>query len=144
MGAYMEDAYMDTAAVLSQSNGHSIVNDSSVVPMGDLDDNALLLGEHVEMPESLSFSQWALHLHLREQYKSLTESIRQQSEQVTVIQRQLSIQKELSELSEQLELQQKLKQQNLNNTFEETRAVIQQKLKELQATVQCINVGSAS
>jgi len=144
MGAYMEDTYMDTAAVLSQSNGHSIVNDSSVVPMGDLDDNALLLGEHVEMPESLSFSQWALHLHLREQYKSLTESIRQQSEQVTVIQRQLSIQKELSELSEQLELQQKLKQQNLSNTFEETRAVIQQKLKELQATVQCINVGSAS
>ena len=62
------------------------------------------------MPESLSLSQWAIHLHLRDQYKSLTESIRQQSEQISIIQRQLAIQKELSELSDELEVQEKLKE----------------------------------
>ena len=135
-------AYVDTAGMLAQSNGHSSSSDCLVSSMGNLDENTLLLEEHIEMPESLSFSQWALHLHLREQYKSLTESIRQQSEQITVIQRQLSIQKELAVLSDELEVQQNLKKRNLNNTFEETKAVIQQKMKELQnSTVPCI-VGS--
>lgn len=127
-------AYMDAAAVLAQNDGHSLSNIPLDDTMENLNENMLLLGENVEMPESLSFSQWALHLHLREQYKSLTESIRQQSEQVTIIQRQLSIQKELAELSDELEVQQKLKQQNVRNTSEETRAIIQQKMKELHDT----------
>ena len=131
--------YMDAAAVLAQNDGDSLSNIPLDNTMGNLNENTLLLGENVEMPESLSFSQWALHLHLREQYKNLTESIRQQSEQVTIIQHQLSIQKELAELSDELEVQQKLKTQNLRNTFEETRAIIQQKMKELQDMhLQCI------
>lgn len=125
-------AYMDTAAVLAQSNDASLPNDPLTSSVEGLDENSLLLEEQIEMPESLSFSQWALHLHLREQYKSLTESIRQQSEQVTTIRKQLSIQKELSELSDELEMQERLKRQNLRNTFDETRAIIQQKMKELQ------------
>lgn len=134
-------ACIDTAAVMAQNNELSLSNDPLDSTMENLDENTLLLEEQMEMPESLSFSQWALHLHLREQYKSLTESIRQQSEQVTCIRRQLSIQKELSELSEQLEVQQQRKNQNLRNTFEETRAIIQQKMKELQDT-QCM-IGSS-
>lgn len=125
-------ACMDTAAVVAQSNDLPLSSDPLASSVGDLDENSLLLGEQIEMPESLSFSQWALHLHLREQYKSLTETIRQQSEQVTVIRKQLSIQKELAELSEELEVQQRLKKQNLRNTFDETRASIQQKMRELQ------------
>ena len=137
-------AYVDTAAILAQSNGnrHSTSNGSLEKTLEHLDENTLLLGEHIEMPESLSFSQWALHLHLREQYKSLTESIRQQSEQITLIQKQLSIQKELSVLSDELERQQKLKTRNLNNNFEGTKADIQRKMKELQDTVRCINASS--
>lgn len=123
---------MDTAAVLAQSNDLSLPTDPLTSSVEGLDENSLLLEGQIEMPETLSFSQWALHLHLREQYKSLTESIRQQSEQVTTIRKQLSIQKELSELSEELEMQERLKRQNLRNTFDETRAIIQQKMKELQ------------
>ena len=134
-------ACVDTAALLTQSNAHgnSLSNDSLLNSIEHLDEDSLLLDDQIEMPESLSFSQWALHLHLREQYKSLTESIRQQSEQVTLIQKQLSIQKELSVLSDELERQQQLKNQNLGNNFESTKAIIQQKMKELQQTVQCIN-----
>lgn len=128
------DAHVDSTAVLAPSDGQytSHVNDSSVGPVQSLDANSLLLEDYVEMPESLSFSQWALHLQLRDQYKSLTESIRQQSEQITTIQRQLAIQKELSELSDELEVQQRLKKQNCHNTVKETKAVIYQKMKELQ------------
>lgn len=126
------DTHVDNTAILTQSNGHYILNGSVDQPMENVDVNSLLLEDYVEMPESLSLSQWAIHLHLRDQYKSLTESIRQQSEQISVIQRQLAIQKELSELSDELEVQEKLKKQNLHNTVEETRAVIHQKMKELQ------------
>ncbi|KAL9956026.1 hypothetical protein ACROYT_G037443 [Oculina patagonica] len=126
------DTQVDSTAILAPSDGHYSVNESLVHPVQNVNVNSLLLEDSVEMPESLSFSQWALHLHLREQYIGLTESIRQQSEQITVIQRQLAIQKELSELSDELEVQQKLKKQNRPNAFEETRAVILQKMKELQ------------
>lgn len=126
------DTHVDSTAILAPSDGHYSVNDSLVHPVQNVNVNSLLLEDSVEMPESLSFSQWALHLHLRDQYKSLTESIRQQSEQIAVIQRQLAIQKELSELSDELEVQQKLKKQNRPNALEETRAVVLQKMKELQ------------
>lgn len=126
------DTRVDSTAVLTQSDGHYILNGSVDQPMENVDVNSLLLEDYVEMPESLSLSQWAIHLHLRDQYKSLTESIRQQSEQISVIQRQLAIQKELSELSDELGVQEKLKKQNLHNTVEETRAFIQKKMKELQ------------
>lgn len=126
------DTHVDSTAILMQSDGHHILNGSVDQPMENADVNSLLLEDYVEMPESLSLSQWAMHLHLRDQYKSLTESIRQQSEQISVIQRQLAIQKELSELSDTLEVQEKLKKQNLQNTVEETRAIIHQKIKELQ------------
>ena len=126
------DTHVDSTAILTQSDGHYILNGSVDQPMENVDVNSLLLEDYVEMPESLSLSQWAMHLHLRDQYKSLTESIRQQSEQISVIQRQLAIQKELSELSDALEVQEKRKKQNLYNTVEETRAVIHQKMKELQ------------
>lgn len=123
---------VDSAAVLMPSNGHFTSNDSLVCSMESVDENSLLLADHEQMPESLSFSQWVLHLHLRDQYKSLTESIRQQSEQISVIQRQLAIQKELAALSDELEVQQKRKKRNLKNTVDETKAVINQKMKELQ------------
>ena len=126
------DTHVESTAILMQSDGHHILNGSVDQPMENADVNSLLLEDYVEMPESLSLSQWAMHLHLRDQYKSLTESIRQQSEQISVIQRQLAIQKELSELSDTLEVQEKLKKQNLQNTVEETRAIIHQKMKELQ------------
>ena len=125
--------HVDSAAILAQSgdDGQFSSMDSLVSPMENVDENSLLLADYVDMPESLSMSQWALHLRLRDQYKSLTESIRQQSEQITVVQRQLAIQKELSALSDQLEVQQKLEKRNLNNSLKETRAVIHQKMKEL-------------
>ena len=126
------DTHVDSTAILTQRDGHYILNGSVDPPMENVDVNSLLLEDYVEMPESLSLSQWAIHLHLRDQYKSLTESIRQQSEQISVIQRQLAIQKELSELSDELEVQEKLKKQNLHNTVEETRAIIHQKMRELQ------------
>ena len=127
------DTQIDSTAILAPSGSQNhISNDSMVSPIQTMNVNSLLLEDCEEMPESLSFSQWVLHLHLRDQYKSLTESIRKQSEQITVIQRQLAIQKELSELSDELEVQQKLKKQNRHNTFEETRAVIFKKMKELQ------------
>lgn len=131
-GMWSCDTHVDSTAILMQSDGHYILNGSVDQSMDNEDVNSLLLEDYVEMPESLSHSQWAMHLHLRDQYKSLTESIRQQSEQISVIQRQLAIQKELSELSDELEVQQKLKKQNLHNTVEETRAIIHQKMKELQ------------
>ena len=126
------DTHVDSTAILTQSDSHYVLNGSVDQPMENMDVNSLLLEDYDEMPESLSLSQWAIHLHLRDQYKSLTESIRQQSEQISVIQRQLAIQKELSELSDELEVQEKLKKQNLHNTVEETRAIIHQKMKELQ------------
>lgn len=129
---WSSDTHVDSAAMLMQRDGHYILNGSVDPPMENVDVNSLLLEDYVEMPESLSLSQWAMHLHLRDKYKNLTESIRQQSEQISVIQRQLAIQKELSELSDELEVQEKLKKRNLHNTVEETRAIIHQKMRELQ------------
>ena len=105
----------------------------------DADDSTLLLEDNFEIPRSLSFAQWALHVHLREQYKQLTESIRQQSEQISTIQKQLSIQRELSELSDDLEIQQTLREQNIKNKFEETKQTIRKKLTELREASYCLS-----
>lgn len=127
---------IDSAAVVVSSDNHFNSSNPPVYSVESVDEKSLLLEDHDQMPESLSFSQWVLHLHLRDQYRSLTDSIRQQSEQITVIQRQLAIQKELSSLSDELEVQQKRKTLNLKNTVEETKAVILQKMKELQECTQ--------
>lgn len=131
---------VDSAAVVISNDNHFNSSDPLVYSMENVDEKSLLLADHDQMPESLSFSQWVLHLHLRDQYKSLTDSIRQQSEQIAVIQRQLAIQKELSTLSDELEVQQKRKTLNLKNTVDEIKSVIQQKMKELQECTQLSSI----